>query len=79
LSAAVVAAAIVPIAATAVAAAATAEADQDDDDEEPQTGTVVVSVVKAHDCHLALRPFYAPTAQRGPDRGKFPGHREKMR
>ena len=44
--------ATVVVAGVSVAAAAT---DQDDDDDEPQAGTVVVSVVKAHDCHLALR------------------------
>jgi hypothetical protein len=36
----------------AVAAAAT---DQNDDDDKPQAGTVVITVVKAHDCHLTLR------------------------
>lgn len=42
------------IAAAGIAVAATAT-DQDDDDDEPQAGTVVISVVKAHICHLALR------------------------
>ena len=36
-------------------AAAAATAEQNDDDDEPKAGTVVVSVVKPHDCHLALR------------------------
>lgn len=61
-AAVVSAAAVVPTATAAVAAAAAAApgtaaaaADQDDDDDEPQAGTVVVSVVKAHDCHLTLR------------------------
>ena len=47
--------ATVVVAATGIAAVAAATADQDDDDDEPQAGTVVVSVVKAHDCHLTLR------------------------
>ena len=36
-------------------AVATAATDQDDDDDEPQAGTVVITVVKAHECHLTLR------------------------
>ena len=36
-------------------AVATAATDQDNDDDEPQAGTVVITVVKAHDCHLTLR------------------------
>ena len=48
---------VVVVAASAVVAAAVAAtaAEQDDDDDEPQAGTVVVSVVKPHDCHLTLR------------------------
>ena len=43
------------VVAAGIAAVAAATADQDDDDDEPQAGTFVVSVVKAHDCHLTLR------------------------
>ena len=43
--------------------AATAAADQHDDDDEPQAGTIVVSVVEAHDCHLALRHSMRPASK----------------
>ena len=45
----------VVMAPTVVAAVTTAANQDDDDDDEPETGTVVVSVVKPHDCHLTLR------------------------
>jgi len=49
-----VTAAMAAAAAVTVAAVAAA-ADQDDNDHEPQAGTIVVSVVKAHNNHLALQ------------------------
>ena len=45
--------AAVDAAGVSVVAAATAE--QNDDENDPKTGIIVVSIVKAHDCHLALR------------------------
>ena len=46
---------VMVMAAAAAAIAAATAAEQDDDNDEPQAGTVVVSVVKPHDCHLTLR------------------------
>ena len=50
---AVVATAAVALANAAPGGAAAAP-EQDQDHDEPQAGAVIVSIVKAHDCHLAL-------------------------
>ena len=53
-AAAASAAAAVPAAVVAAPGAAAAAANHDEDEDDPQAG-VVVSVVEAHVCHLALR------------------------
>lgn len=71
-AAAVIAAA--PAAAVAIpapGAAAAAAAHQDHNEDDPQAGAVVVAVVKAHDCHLALCHCMQEIDSRGPDRPKF--------
>ena len=50
-----VAAAITATAAVAEAVVPAAATDQDDEKDDPQAGTIVVSVVKPHLCHLTLR------------------------
>ena len=60
-----------PTAAVAAAPAVAAATDQDDDDDEPQAGTVIVSIVKPHDCHLALRHSMRRVPAREPGRGKI--------
>ena len=42
---------------------------QNDNDDEPQAGTIVVSVIKAHVCHLfsRLEIFYARCHELEPD------------
>ena len=52
---AMVAAAITATAAVAEAVVPAAATDQDDEKDDPQAGTIVVSVVKPHLCHLTLR------------------------
>ena len=61
------------------AAAAAAATDQNDDEDDPQAGAVVVSVVEAHVCHLALRHSMRAGPEQGLaaeknrwDREKFP-------
>ena len=55
LAASVIAAAITATAAVAEAVVPAAATDQDDEKDDPQAGTIVVSVVKPHLCHLTLR------------------------
>ena len=56
------------VVAAGVSVIAAATADQNDDENDPQTGIIVISVVEAHDCHLALRH----SMHRRPIRGMTP-------
>ena len=50
------------VAAVAVAAGIAAAGEQNDDDDKPQAGTVVVSVIEPHDCHLTSEYSMRQTA-----------------
>ena len=73
---AVMVAVAVTVTAAVIAPRAIAAAEeQNDDDDEPQAGTVVVSVVKPHDCHLTLlkhsmrrEPVWSLANQKIPER-----------
>ena len=67
-AAAVIAMAMVAAVAASAVVSTTAQ-HQNDNDDEPQAGTVVVSVIKAHVCHLfsRLEIFYARCHEMEPD------------